>query len=1270
MEALHIQPFEEPGALTQNQEVEKGAEQDGAGTKASSPTGSTTEEETDEDSEPEPPPVIRRKVSFADAFGLNLVSVKEFDNVDVTESEVGWSKGRDVTRSAEEFYLSCLFTVPASQEELDQRLHAQMIELESIEILPGTTILRGIIRVLNLCYSKSVYARMSLDHWRSYFDLLAEYVPGSSDRKTDRFTFKYTLVPPFETGGTRIEFCLRYETPEGTFWANNNEMNYVLFCHQKGQTSVAQTDEESSSYRSKRSCLKANRNGDAEEKIRGTISTYILAAEAEAAPKLEKSGRKMTNAAETLLHNEEQKPWVESAKSRRRATRLARVQDYLFKTMQQQLSDSAHVQKVSQHMPAPWGNSGSLPYECQKIRSSESPQVLTYHQIPLLPLDWNNDPPQRCETAHVDDILAGGPKMTLSNASEEKPVNDMWETTDEANGKEASVSDVWQAFLNGPGSKDRSDVPESEWLQTAASVSPSNDREPQIQYSAESREFQELQAGTDTATASHTLAACQPLSDTCEPLSAVVSLNTKDHQLKEACVSSSRDDNTATQAASQRSQTNSVTDTPLDFSLKRAPPVSGGSDSPTECHEQEVWEQECEGIIAPGIGGDEPFTLHTADLVTSSGESETTDMTAVPESHNANAGDMIAEGARRDEGLSSSGEREVTATAHNASDDTLAFRETIGQETKDEARNVCSASRQEVEEEIVISYSENKVSREEEIFRPEKAKDKVESQEAGQNGEDKEIIEILDDQVCQSSNNVLQVSSSGQMEKIFILEACGTHVQKREDLALKEQEESVDLKSEIGEHVSDSNLLGDRNRLSWEGKAMEQKEISPSANFRPIVDTTESKKIFQISHDTPRLGPMDKCNPNPLEVVELRWTHSQQELKSQNDDLSSEISSEDVPAKKNGPKRDTLPGHQPEASGGAEEDLTQEDKSICIGKLETEAMREMMGNAKSPQMESQNAWKEQELSAEDESSPIGEYKKPSIGTKEPIAAVNSAALEAVEPRREQRVIERFGEDLASKIWEEIFAREAQTSSRRTNTADEMRNAVAGAIHRGRRFLFEQETFDSGVFSLTELPTDLNVRLGQAQEQTSATESNECSTNDRSQILLAAQKAPILYKLQTDFNSSPHLSHELTATSAALIGEPLFQSTQALNSPKDQENCSQIKARSATRQETDSQTGDCVFTQRKSSDRSSNMSNKYLGSTEKLKESDALLWWTILYTISHLTRLLICTLLVGGFFVVVFLYDFPAFFAFYLFSVCWWVYSWKRHRVTADNRIAE
>lgn len=217
--------------------------------------------ETDEDEEEEAPPVVRRKVSFADAFGLNLVSVKEFDNVDVEEPDTGMSPEGESTPSCEEYSLSCLFTLPSSAEELNQRVDTQMIELETIELLPGTTTIRGTIRVANLCYAKAVYVRMSLDLWASYSDLAAEYVPGSSDRRTDRFTFTYTVVPPSDRDGARVEICLRYETSVGTFWANNNDINYVLFCYKKVNTSerASKAHKEGGTYIGKRSCLRPGR---------------------------------------------------------------------------------------------------------------------------------------------------------------------------------------------------------------------------------------------------------------------------------------------------------------------------------------------------------------------------------------------------------------------------------------------------------------------------------------------------------------------------------------------------------------------------------------------------------------------------------------------------------------------------------------------------------------------------------------------------------------------------------------------------------------------------------------------------------------------------------------------------------------------------------------------------------------------------------------------------------------------------------------------------
>uniref|UniRef100_A0A3B5R4Z2 Uncharacterized LOC106699937 n=2 Tax=Xiphophorus maculatus TaxID=8083 RepID=A0A3B5R4Z2_XIPMA len=220
----------------------------------SSPIPSRRSSFSDEDSDPEPPYCSSRRVSFADAKGLSLVQVKEFDTWDVPKlpgSDSLVVEGKDSV----EYHLSPLtFSLPLPSEEVLAKVLSQKVELETIGLLPGTTILKGVIRVLNISYNKSVYIRTSLDRWATHFDLLAEYVPGSSDGVMDSFSFKLTLGPPFGDQGVRVDFCLRYETPVGTFWANNNNRNYVLSCQRgmKGGAEKAQRENAN-----KKSCLKS-----------------------------------------------------------------------------------------------------------------------------------------------------------------------------------------------------------------------------------------------------------------------------------------------------------------------------------------------------------------------------------------------------------------------------------------------------------------------------------------------------------------------------------------------------------------------------------------------------------------------------------------------------------------------------------------------------------------------------------------------------------------------------------------------------------------------------------------------------------------------------------------------------------------------------------------------------------------------------------------------------------------------------------------------------
>ncbi|XP_077373612.1 uncharacterized protein ppp1r3ab isoform X2 [Festucalex cinctus] len=289
---------------------------------------------SDEDSEPELPPCASRRVSFADAKGLSLVQVKEFDLWDVPNPPgMDLLDGEGV--SAEEYRLSPLtFQSPLSPDDLLVRVQEQKIELESLELIPGTTTLRGLVCVLNMSFHKAVYVRTTLDCWASHFDLLTEYVPAASgDARTDRFSFKLTLVPPFREQGSRVDFCLRYETPAGTFWANNDNRNYVLLCHQRSRQLRENPHKQNSQ---KKSCLKTARP-DSQNFVDDTWETPTsLRIQLEGGAT---NGEKVDNeqVVQLLDQSEEDKNNLQaefenrqncSRRNRRKAARMARLRDY------------------------------------------------------------------------------------------------------------------------------------------------------------------------------------------------------------------------------------------------------------------------------------------------------------------------------------------------------------------------------------------------------------------------------------------------------------------------------------------------------------------------------------------------------------------------------------------------------------------------------------------------------------------------------------------------------------------------------------------------------------------------------------------------------------------------------------------------------------------------------------------------------------------------------------------------------------------------------
>lgn len=172
-----------------------------------------------------------RRVSFADTTGGDLVDVKEFVAFDSDEDDSSWEAEQEKYRRPHRepiYRVSPEFDMP-TPSALTHAVHTNKIEVEMVSPLEDEPLaFSGIVRVLNISFNKAVHIRSTMDSWGTYFDYPTEYIQGSHDGETDKFSFKLSFAPPYLTHGSRIEFVVRFETPDGDYWANNNGRNYVV----------------------------------------------------------------------------------------------------------------------------------------------------------------------------------------------------------------------------------------------------------------------------------------------------------------------------------------------------------------------------------------------------------------------------------------------------------------------------------------------------------------------------------------------------------------------------------------------------------------------------------------------------------------------------------------------------------------------------------------------------------------------------------------------------------------------------------------------------------------------------------------------------------------------------------------------------------------------------------------------------------------------------------------------------------------------------------
>lgn len=189
-----------------------------------------------------------RRVSFADSTGAELVDVRTFVPFDSDEEDDSrWEEEEARYRKAyrEPTYRVWPEFQPLAGTELVLAVHTNKLEVESVTSVPDEPLsFEVIVRVLNISFHKSVYVRSTMDGWINHFDYPAEYVQGSNDGKTDKFSVKLSFASPYLFNGARIDFVVRYETSDGEFWANNSGRNYSVSLLQSYEDETAQTTTE------------------------------------------------------------------------------------------------------------------------------------------------------------------------------------------------------------------------------------------------------------------------------------------------------------------------------------------------------------------------------------------------------------------------------------------------------------------------------------------------------------------------------------------------------------------------------------------------------------------------------------------------------------------------------------------------------------------------------------------------------------------------------------------------------------------------------------------------------------------------------------------------------------------------------------------------------------------------------------------------------------------------------------------------------------------
>lgn len=186
-------------------------------------------------------PSSQKKVRFADSLGLELISVRHFDDTDIPEVPqriLDKFKRENPLRlkrfdkfpsvPTQTVFMEMEFTNPGALPDFLDKVKKLKVLLECVQ--SDDFCISGFVRVLNIAFEKSVAVRYTLNNWTTFMDILASYVPHSTDGVTDKFSFKM-IVPTFLENGGTLQFAVKYAVDGEEYWDNNYGNNYKVKRH-------------------------------------------------------------------------------------------------------------------------------------------------------------------------------------------------------------------------------------------------------------------------------------------------------------------------------------------------------------------------------------------------------------------------------------------------------------------------------------------------------------------------------------------------------------------------------------------------------------------------------------------------------------------------------------------------------------------------------------------------------------------------------------------------------------------------------------------------------------------------------------------------------------------------------------------------------------------------------------------------------------------------------------------------------------------------------